>query len=98
MGKKHKKKNVYLHSSMRDCGPCPVCMEKVDGHTSFADEPGSVPSPGSVSMCCYCASFLVYTEEMRLRKMHPGEIMEWQQEDPVKVQEKFRTQQMKGPQ
>ena len=39
---------------------CPVCQTPSDAWTRLADGPGGGPKPGSVAVCVYCSSVLVY--------------------------------------
>lgn len=46
---------------------CPVCGMKVSAATST--EGDHKPTPGDLSVCAYCATPLVFTDGLKLRKM-----------------------------
>ncbi len=64
------KKNPKLAASV-----CPVCKVKLDAamETSCADETIQ-PRPDDYTVCAYCASFLVYENDMSLRVLTQDEI------------------------
>jgi hypothetical protein len=43
---------------------CPSCKKILDAATPM--EEGATPSPGDVSVCCYCHAVLQYSDDMRL--------------------------------
>lgn len=45
---------------------CPNCGKLLDGFTAMSD-PGTVPTPGSVTVCAYCAVPLEFTEGLNLQ-------------------------------
>jgi len=46
---------------------CPSCGRVIDGFTDPTFT-GKVPSPGSVSVCVYCAEISVFTEALELQR------------------------------
>lgn len=63
----------FLDSNVPDTH-CPVCHKDINGAASFDME---VPSPGDISICFYCESTLVFTENpLTLRVPYPDEFSE----------------------
>jgi hypothetical protein len=55
--------------------PCPYCGKVNDGALAAdLDKPDASPSPGDITVCIECASPLIFTEALRLRKPWPGEV------------------------
>jgi hypothetical protein len=67
---------------------CPYCGAKLDAATP-AYQKEIVPDPGSVSMCVMCCEWLVFTEDLKLRKPTPEERTEFSQ-----IPELIRVQQV----
>lgn len=49
---------------------CPLCDHKLVAACSAT---GAEPSPGDISICLFCASPLVFDDEMRVREMSPAD-------------------------
>lgn len=49
---------------------CPTCQKGLDAASGFGD---SRPTPGCLSICAYCAEFLVFPETLSVRKMELSE-------------------------
>lgn len=45
---------------------CPYCDSKVDGATEISGD--KAPKPGDVSICFYCIQFLVFDENLGVKK------------------------------
>jgi hypothetical protein len=54
---------------------CPACGAILDGATSV-DLDGAMPRPGDVSICAYCASLLVYSDELHPRFPTDAELVD----------------------
>jgi hypothetical protein len=53
---------------------CPVCHRLLDGFTTPG--PGArAPRSGDTSICCYCLSFLRFTETLQLCELTQDEII-----------------------
>ena len=62
---------------------CPVCLKQFDAATSpFGD---SAPTPGDLTVCIYCASFLIFEQDLRLRLMTEQEIGELPDEARIQI-------------
>lgn len=53
-------------------GRCPECGHKLDADTWIGDEEIK-PKSGDVSVCAYCATFLVFRDDLSRR------VMSWQE-------------------
>lgn len=47
---------------------CPVCSTRLDAVTSISEE-GALPTPGDVTMCFYCTTYLRFGEGMKLETL-----------------------------
>jgi hypothetical protein len=55
--------------------PCPYCGKRLDSAMAADPQhPDATPDPGDLSICISCASPLVFTAKLTLRKPFPGEI------------------------
>lgn len=63
---------------------CPSCGCKLDAATNLADERRR-PSPGDLSVCINCTSFLVFDDNLILRNLSPEETKQL----PVGVQDEL---------
>ena len=53
---------------------CPLCEHALDRATMDPRNPDALPpQPGDVSVCLYCAAFLVFTETLHMRSMSEAE-------------------------
>jgi hypothetical protein len=53
---------------------CPKCKQPLDGATSMERDYG--PKTGDVSLCYYCATLLIYDDDLTQRKPTPEELKE----------------------
>lgn len=54
---------------------CPACGALLDGFTSVALD-GATPTPGSPTVCAYCATLLVYGDDLHPRFPSDAELIE----------------------
>lgn len=54
---------------------CPGCSELVDDATAI-NGPDRRPAPGDVTVCAYCTSFCIFTDDLQLRLLTMQEISE----------------------
>jgi len=50
---------------------CPACLKRLDAATSLSS---ATPAPGSVSVCAYCATYVVFQTDMTLRQARPEDL------------------------
>lgn len=53
---------------------CPTCEHKIDAATPANGV--SIPSPGDITICCYCGEFLTYDESMKHLKLSVEDFVE----------------------
>ncbi len=53
---------------------CPVCCNKLDAATAM-HEPAE-PTPGDLTVCIYCASFLQFTDDLDVRPLTESQVGE----------------------
>jgi len=51
---------------------CPVCNNKLDAASAINAD--TSPQPGDVSICFYCGSFLIYSDDMSSRLLTELEV------------------------
>ena len=54
---------------------CLLCGKRLDGAAQTSDEGGG-PTPGSLSICAYCAAIAIYDEHLHLRPLTEAEARE----------------------
>jgi hypothetical protein len=55
---------------------CPNCEKKLDASTCLdKGDPNHKPMPGSISICFYCAAFLVFDAQMRMQTLPGSEVV-----------------------
>lgn len=59
---------------------CPYCEQTYKVTTSVGA--AAPPSAGDWAVCYNCAQFLVYNEQLMVRKPHPGEVARMTQKNP----------------
>jgi hypothetical protein len=47
--------------------PCPHCGTNLDAHACTTSDESTKPQPDDISVCAYCASFLIYNDDLSLR-------------------------------
>lgn len=52
---------------------CPCCHRTLDGATKIHGE-NTAPAAGTLSVCFYCGSFLIFTEDLSMRLMTLEEV------------------------
>lgn len=64
-----------VHPLSEYTGPrCPACRARIDGRSSIDGGEEAPPSPGDTTICIYCRSILVYTDEAgHARRMSDAE-------------------------
>lgn len=58
---------------------CPVCRAEIDGQTSVAGQ--FTPKPGDVTVCLYCQSILIFTEDLQTRIASYDEMLQLRQSE-----------------
>jgi len=59
---------------VNDESKCPVCGASLDGATDPTGD--ATPKAGDLSVCAYCTEFLVFNEDLTVRKMLFKELIE----------------------
>jgi hypothetical protein len=54
---------------------CPSCNHTIP-HNDKPGDPVAVPSPGDLSVCFYCAAYLIFEDDMSVRLMEVEEVVE----------------------
>lgn len=68
-------KKISEHSVRTDKGThCPVCNTYLDAAAN-SDGSGSIPSPGDLSICIECLSYLRYQEDLSLKLLTDDELI-----------------------
>lgn len=55
---------------------CPVCKEKLDAASNAEVSDQSPPECGDVSICFYCASYLIFDEDLTLQLLSEEDLLE----------------------
>jgi hypothetical protein len=81
------KQNVYISKRKVEPTPCPVCHVQLDGISrvkpdSPAEGDECLPSPGSVTICIYCGSILIYEPGNHWRETTREDIKQIAATDP----------------
>ena len=58
-----------------DDNPCPHCGYWLDAHSVADGQPGAASKPDDITVCVNCAGVLSFTEDLRLRKPSPAELL-----------------------
>jgi hypothetical protein len=54
---------------------CPCCNHTIP-HNEKPGDAAAVPSPGDLSVCFYCAAYLIFEDDISLRLMEVDEVVE----------------------
>jgi hypothetical protein len=60
--------------------PCPYCDHVYDVTSSIGER--ATPQPGNWAVCYNCAQFLIYDDDLRVRKPQRGEVTRMTQQHP----------------
>lgn len=66
---------TWLTTKTTPKGHCPTCAAPFDAHTCM-NHPASHPSPGSITVCIYCANVLVFGDNLTLRELSFDDLAE----------------------
>lgn len=55
---------------------CPVCKERLDAASNADQVKSSPPECGDVSICLYCASYLIFDEDLTLQLLSVEDLLE----------------------
>lgn len=53
---------------------CPCCNRLIDAATPVVEDEQITPRPEDVTICFYCATFLVYKDDLTMREINSEEI------------------------
>lgn len=54
--------------------PCPACHKILAGFSAVSDEGHARPEPGTITLCAYCRTVLVFLDDMSFRVATDAEV------------------------